>query len=86
MANIASAKTRIKHNRKRAEINSVRLSAVKTQIRKTQDAIKAGDKNAAQASFNETQSALARAGQKGALNKKTAARKVSRLAAAIKAI
>lgn len=86
MANIKSAKIRIKHNQKRAEENSIRLSAVRTQVKKTQAAIKAGDKKAAQDSFDATQSALARAGQKGALNKKAAARKVSRLAAAIKAI
>lgn len=86
MANIKSAKTRIKHNQKCAEINSIRLSAVRTQVKKTQAAIKAGDKQAAQESLNATQSALARAGQKGAMNKKAASRKVSRLSAAIKAL
>ena len=55
-------------------------------MKKTQAAINAGDKKAAQDSFAATQAALARAGQKGALNKKAASRKISRLSAAIKAI
>lgn len=84
MANLASSKTRIKRNKKREVINSNRLSAVKTQIKKTESAIKAGDKKAAEASFKSTTSVLARAGQKGAVNKKAASRKTSRLAAAIK--
>lgn len=84
MANLASSKTRIKRNAKRAIINKNRLSSVKTQVKKTETAIKAGDKKAAQASFKETESVLARAGQKGAMNKKAASRKTSRLSVAIK--
>lgn len=84
MANIKSAKTRIKHNLKRKKINSDRLGAVRTQVKKTQKAIVAGDKEAAKESLKQTESLLARGGQKGALKKKTASRKISRLVAAVK--
>ena len=84
MANIKSAKTRIKHNLKRKEINSNRLNAVRTQVKKTQKAIATGDKEGAKESLKKTESLLARGGQKGALKKKTASRKISRLVAAVK--
>ena len=52
--------------------------------KKTQKAIVAGDKEAAKESLKQTESLLARGGQKGALKKKTASRKISRLVAAVK--
>ncbi len=86
MANIASAKTRIKRNNKRARINSDRLSAVRTAVKKTRAAIAAGDKAVATAAFQAAEAALARAGVKGTMPKKTASRKTSRLSAAVKAM
>ncbi len=86
MANLKSAKTRIKHNRKRTKINSDRLNAVRTEIKKTRKAIVAGDKEAAKASFKKAESSLARAAGKGTLHKKTASRLISRLSAAVKAL
>ena len=51
MANIASAKTRINRNAKRTRINSDRLNAVRTAVKKTRAAILAGDNAAAQSCF-----------------------------------
>lgn len=86
MANLASAKTRIKRNKKREKINSDRLNAVRTEVKKTRKAILAGDKEAARASFKVAESSLARAAGKGTIKKETASRKISRLSAAVKAM
>ncbi len=84
MANIASAKTRVRRNTKRERINSDRLSAVRTAVKKTRAAILAGDKEAALAAFKVAEAALARAAGKCTMHKKTASRKIARLSAAIK--
>lgn len=84
MANIASAKTRINRNAKRTRINSDRLNAVRTAVKKTRAAILAGDKDAAESCFRAAESALMSAACKKTIHKKNASRKVSRLAAAVK--
>ncbi len=84
MANIKSAKTRIKRNKKRELVNLNRLNAVRTAEKKTRKAIAAGDKEGAKEAFKTAESALARAAGKGTMPKKTASRHVSRLAQAIK--
>jgi len=84
MANIKSAKTRIKRNKKREVINLNRLNAVRTAEKNTRKAVAAGDKEGAKASFKTAESALARAAGKGTIHKKTASRHISRLAQAVK--
>lgn len=86
MANLKSAKTRVKRNDKKAVINSNRLNAVRTEEKKVHKAIAGGDKDAAMASFKKTESVMARAANRGTVHKNTAARKISRLAAAVKAL
>ena len=86
MANLKSAKTRVRRNNKRAIINSNRLNAVRTEVKKTRKAIAAGDQEAAVAAFKSTESLMARAASRGTVHKNTAARKISRVAAAVKAM
>lgn len=86
MANIKSAKTRIKRNAKREQINLDRLNAVRTAEKKTRKAVAAGDKEGAKAAFKTAESALARAAGKGTVHKKTAARHTSRLAQYVKSL
>lgn len=86
MANIKSAKTRIGHNNRRAVINMERKSAVRTQVKKTEKAILAGDKAAATECFKKAESLLARCANRGVMKDGTAARKTSRLSKAIKAM
>ena len=86
MANIKSAKTRIKRNKRREKINLDRLNAVRTAEKNTRKAVAAKDKDAAKASFKVAESALARAAGKGTLHKKTASRHISRLAQAVKSL
>lgn len=86
MANIKSAKTRVKRNKKREKINLDRLNAVRTAEKKTRKAVAAGDKEAAKIALKVAESSLARAAGKGTMHKKTASRHISRLAQAVKSL
>jgi len=86
MANTPQAKKRIRRNERRASINKARVSRMRTFIRQVEDAIKAGDKSAATEALKAAQPEIMRSVTKGVIHKKTASRKVSRLAAAVNAI
>jgi hypothetical protein len=55
-------------------------------VRKVEEAIAAGNQTEAQAALQAAQPELMRGAQKGVLHKNTASRKVSRLAARVKAL
>ena len=84
MANIASAKKRARQTIKRTERNKARRSRIRTYVCKVEEALKGGDKAAAEAAFTQAMPELHRGVSKGVLHKNTASRKISRLAAAIK--
>ncbi|MBM3568545.1 MAG: 30S ribosomal protein S20 [Alphaproteobacteria bacterium] len=84
MANIRSAKKRIRVTARRTEINRARLSRVRTFVRKLEDAIAAGDKTQAQGAFKSAQAEIMRGVGKGVMHRNAAARKISRLSARIK--
>jgi small subunit ribosomal protein S20 len=86
MANTKSAKKAARQMVRRTEINKNRRSAVKTDVRKVEEAIASGDKSAAQAALKSAEPSLVRTAQKGVMHRKTAARKVSRLAQRVKAM
>ena len=86
MANHKSAKKRIIRNAKRAEINGARISRVRTFIKKVELAITSGDKAAAQQALREAQPEIMRGVSRGVMHKNTASRKMSRLAARVKAV
>ena len=86
MANHKSAKKRIIRNANRAEINKSRISRIRTFIKKVETAISSGDQVAAQTALKEAQPEIMRGVTKGVLHKNTASRKVSRLAARVKAV
>lgn len=77
MANIKSAKKRIKVISKKTLRNKMIKSATKTAVKKAQAAIAAGDKAAAEGPCKEAISAIDRACTKGIFHKNTAARKKS---------
>lgn len=79
MANTSSAKKADRQAKRRTEINKSRRSAMRTEVRRVEEAIAAGDKAGAQAALKAAEPVLVRAGQKGVVHKKTASRKVSRL-------
>ena len=86
MANTPQAKKRIRRNNRRAEINGARVSRIRTFVKKVETAILSGDKSAAQAAFQEAQPEIHRGVVRGILHRNTAARKLSRLSARIKAL
>ena len=86
MANTKSAKKATRVAARRTEVNKNRVSRVRTQVRKVEEAIASGDKAAAEAALKVAQPELMRGAQKGVLHKNTASRKVSRLAARVKSL
>ncbi|MCB1783060.1 MAG: 30S ribosomal protein S20 [Alphaproteobacteria bacterium] len=86
MANHASAKKRVRRNDKRKLINTARKSRIRTFLKKVELAIAAGDATQAQQALQSVQPELQRAVSKGLWHKNTAARKLSRLSARVKAI
>jgi small subunit ribosomal protein S20 len=86
MANIKSAKKRARQTVRRTLVNHMRISRIRTSVKKVETAIAAGDKAAARAAFEAAQPELHRGVTKGVLHRNTAARKLSRLSARINAL
>lgn len=86
MANTPSAKKAVRKIAARTEVNKARRSRMRTYIRKVEEAIAGGDKDAANAALKEAQPEIMRSVTKGVMKKNTAARKVSRLSASVKKI
>jgi small subunit ribosomal protein S20 len=86
MANTPQAKKRARQNEKRFEINKARRSRIRTYLRKVEEAIASGDKDASVAALKAAQPELMRGVTKGVFHKNTASRKMSRLAARVKAL
>ncbi|MDP7150537.1 MAG: 30S ribosomal protein S20 [Paracoccaceae bacterium] len=86
MANSPQAKKRARQNERRFAVNKARRSRIRTYLRKVEEAIAAGDQSVAQAALREAQPELMRGVTKGVLHKNTASRKMSRLAARVKAM
>lgn len=86
MANIKSAKKAIRQIARRNEVNTARRSRMRGFVRKVEEAIDTGDKSAAANALKAAQPEIMRSASKGILHKNTASRKVSRLAARVKAM
>lgn len=86
MANHKSAKKMIKVIAKRTLINKMRKSKTRTSIRKLVDIIKSGDKENVVLAFRNAESNLHKCVNKGIIHRNTAARKISRLNAKVKAL
>lgn len=86
MANHKSAKTRIVHNNKRAQINGARRSRVRTFVKAVLALVAANDKEGATVAFKKAECEMMRASQKGIFHKNMASRTISRLAQKIKAL
>jgi len=79
LANIKSAKKRIRVIARRQARNKHIKSTTKTAVKKVTAAINVGDKNAMQTALRNAISAIDKAATKGVYHKKTASRKISRL-------
>jgi len=86
MANSPQAKKRARQNERRFAVNKARRSRIRTYLRKVEEAIDSGDKDAAAAALRAAQPELMRGVTKGVMHKNTVARKVSRLSSRVKAI
>lgn len=79
MPNIKSAKKRVLVTKKKAERNQMRVSAMKTAIKKYDAALEAGDAKVIDACYKEAIHLIDQAAAKGNLKKNTAARRKSLL-------
>lgn len=86
MANTRSAKKMVRKIERRTAVNQARRSRMRTYIRKVEEAIAAGDKDAAQEALRVAQPEIMRAAGKGVIHANTSARKVSRLSRRVKAL
>ncbi len=86
MANSPQAKKRARQNESRFAVNKARRSRIRTYLRKVEEAIASGDQAVAQEALKAAQPELMRGVTKGVFHKNTASRKMSRLAARVKAM
>ncbi len=86
MANIKSAKKRIRQIERRTEVNRARMSRIRTYLKKVELAIAGGDKDTAAAALRAAQPELMRGVTKGVLHRNKAARTMSRLSARLNAM
>jgi small subunit ribosomal protein S20 len=86
MANTSQSKKRARQNERRFQVNKARRSRIRTFLRKVEEAIASGDKDAAATALKSAQPELMRGVTKGVFHKNTASRKMSRLSARVKAI
>ena len=86
MANIKSAKKRIKVISKKTMVNKMVKSKTKTEVKKVMVAIEAKDKAAAEVALVNAVSALDRAYAKGIIKKNSCARKKSSIVRLVNAL
>ncbi len=86
MANTPSSKKRVRQIARRTKVNQARRSRIRSFIRKVEEAIASGDRQAAEAALRAAQPELMRGAGKGLLHRNTASRKVSRLHQRINAL
>ena len=86
MASHKSAEKRARQTERRTAVNSARRSRVRGSIKKVEEAIKSGDKTAAADALRAAQPEIQRGATKRVVTANAAARRVSRLAARVKAM
>jgi len=86
MPSHVSAEKRVRVTAKRTAVNKARRSQIRSAIRTVEEALSAGDKKAATAALKAAEPQIMRGVSKGVMHKNTGSRKVSRLAARLKAL
>jgi len=79
LANIKSAKKRIRVTEKKTLRNQIVTSKVKTLVKKVNSAVEANDLEAAKANLGPAVAEIDKAATKGIFKRTTASRKISRL-------
>ena len=80
MANTKSAKKAARQATRRTVVNKARRTRLRSSVRKVEEAIASGNKEAAAAALKEAEPVIARTAQKGIVHPNSASRKMSRLA------
>ncbi len=78
MPNTKSAVRRVRRVKKQTQVNRIRKSKYKNAIKQMESLLKLKDKEKAKKYFSKFQSILMQVAKSGIINKKTAARKISR--------
>lgn len=86
MANIKSAKKAIRKIARQTEVNKARRSRMRSHVRKVEEAIASGDRDAAGMALKAAQPEIMRSASKNLIHKNTASRKISRLSSRVKAM
>ncbi len=86
MANIKSAIKAARKAKRQTQVNTARMSAIRTAVRKVEEAIASGNKEKARAAFRQAEPELMRGVRQKMIHRNMAARKLSRLSARIKAM
>ena len=86
MANTPQSKKRARQIERRTAVNKARRSRIRTFLRKVEEAIAGGDPQVAADALKSAQPELMRGVSRGVVHKNTAARKMSRLSARVKAL
>ncbi|WP_294924103.1 30S ribosomal protein S20 [uncultured Paracoccus sp.] len=86
MANTPQSKKRARQIERRTAVNKARRSRIRTFLRKVEEAIASGNADSAKEALRAAQPELMRGVTKGVVHKNTASRKISRLAARVKAL
>ena len=79
MPNTKSAVRRVRRVKKQTKVNRIRKSKYKNAIKHMESLIKSKNKDKAKKYFPQLQSILMQVAKTGIINKKTAARKISRI-------
>ena len=86
MPNTKSAIRRVRRVKKQTAVNRLRKSKYRSTVKKMEELISSGAKEKIKTFFPKFQSILMQVVKSGAVNKKTASRKISRLSNRIKSI
>ena len=86
MANTPQSKKRARQIERQTAVNKARRSRIRTYLRAVEEAIASGDAGVAREALQSAQPELMRGVTKGVVHKNTAARKISRLSARVKAL
>ena len=86
MANSPSSKKRALQAERRADVNKARRSRMRTFVRKVEEAIAAGERDAAAEALRLAQPEIMRSVSRGVIHKNTASRKISRLSGRVNAL
>ncbi|MEC8474750.1 MAG: 30S ribosomal protein S20 [Planctomycetota bacterium] len=84
MPNTASAKKRLRQSEALRLLNRSARSSLRSQIRRVQEAVKAGDADIAQSEYRRAQKAIDQAASRRLIHRNAAARTKSRLIKLIK--